>query len=708
MLLLAFAWVLLAFTPVMAADYQCRLLGDDEKIDDTQLHEDNPEDVNDTYFGYNYLAKYRLPNLKLVIFRPSDEDDEDKWTRLQDFTVSWDFTFDSDNLKLKELTSDASGDIFVVSGFMPDSADAYTERFVATATVVDIANDTYKPLAIGVKASFDDELEVNVTRDTDHIPATPADFARYLVYDSDDIDIHEVGPDYSVTVTMSKDYDEILQSYNRYIRSDEEYTVNIPEWLSWEITGEQTDFLSEELESEFADKKAITAIVIKFNDNYDGKLLGDLQDGTIARINVPILSADDFGASEIILSWDVTYRKPAPITITSGKTLSFTLRPGSTDVGTAEYTGSNPVRIASSDVSSDVRFIVGHTDIDEASGKGTITVTVEASDNANVGEYEKTFTFTDAYGNSDTITAKATVEPKPVQPTPTPQNPESNDPTPNTPNTPDIPVPTVRTITITGEPKTFSLKAGASSSTTLTATGDVSGAVTWSAGSVSPAADILVSATSGNASSTVSIVIGKNVAANTYSVVVSARDSAGTSASTTLRITITDETLKPDQQEQEQTDTNLTSRIRITNEAGSTVSQPFSSLKAGSSAVYTISLEGTGVTAKVWRLLVNGVAVDSAIFAAEDSWARIVTSNENSATIEANPPENLSVDSKVSVSITGNDSKEYTADLGTVKKAEANQPYSPVGSSSGGCNAGVAAMMLAVVGLFVGGKVKRK
>lgn len=860
--------------PAMSADYECALIPDEFYLpEEPELHEDNPE-ANDTYFGYNYLAKYRLPKLNLFIF-PRGEEDEDKYTQLKDFTVSWDFTFPSDHLKLKEITSDASGDIFIVSGFLPDSADTYTERFLVSAKVTSISDDRYKSYAIGTEISFDtDELEIKVERDDGHTSATSADFARYLVYDSSNINLHEVGPDYSITVTMSKDYDDLLQSYSRYIKSSNEYTVNIPEWLTWTITGEQTEFNSVELEEQFSEEKAITSIVIKFNDNYEGKLLGDLKDGTTARINVPLISRDDPDASDISLSWDITYRKPPAFTVTSGKTFSVELRPGSTDIHRAEYTGSNPVSITSSDSPAGVKFIVGHTDID-ASGKGTITITVEASGSANDGEYKKDFTFTDAYGNSDKLTATVTVKRPPaftissgktltftLHPGSTDiataeytgSNPtritSSDSPSGvkftvgrknidasgkgtitvtaealNTATAGDyektftftdtygrsdtitakatIVIPPTPVITITGEPKTFSLKAGNSASTTLTATGDVRGAVTWTVGTVSPAADVRVSATSGSASSVVSIVVGdsvsagtysvnvtakdfsgtsasttlrititapsititgepktfslkageavsttltatgdvsgavtwtvgnvsptadirvsttsgsasstisistgQNVAEGTYSIEISARDSAGTSASTTLRITIT-EPLSPEPPEQ---DTDLTNRIAITDEDGAKVSsRPFSSLKAGATALYTVSLEGTGITAKSWRLIVNGADVDSAMYAAADSWARIVTSDATSATIEADPPENLGNDSTISLAVTGNDGKEYTADLGTVKKADSSSSnITGIKGSSGSCNFGAGAIMLAVSGLFIGGKFRRK
>ena len=82
LLLLVLAAVILAVSCAGAAEYQCRLTGDEESIEEPDLHEDNP-DAEDGYFGYNYLAKYRIPKVKLFMFREQDADNEDAWTQLQ-------------------------------------------------------------------------------------------------------------------------------------------------------------------------------------------------------------------------------------------------------------------------------------------------------------------------------------------------------------------------------------------------------------------------------------------------------------------------------------------------------------------------------------------------------------------------------------------------------------------------------------------------
>ena len=732
MLLLAVMAMLLVASCAYSAARECRLLGDEATFESPELHEDNP-DADESYFGYNYLAKYRLPKAKLYIFKPENADDEDSWTLIPDtaYTLSWDMVSEFNGLKLKEKTSDASGDIFVVSGYFPDSADAYTCRFLVTATVVDVNDETYREYAIGTTTSFDESIEISIGPDTEHISATPEDFARYVVYNSKDISLNEVTEDYAVTVTMSADYDNIDKRYGRYIRSDNDYTVNLPEWLKYEITGQQTSFSNEELKEAFEEVngKAITSIVIKFNDNYDGKLLGELKEGTKARVNIPLVSADDFDNPEIVLSWDVEYhKKPDPFVITSSKTLTLTLEPGKTGSLTAEFSGSDPVRCDSRDVPA-VKFIVGNTAIDPATGKGTINITAEARDTAEDGEYESVLTFTDAAGKSDSLTVKVTVK-KPATP--------------------------AGSLTLTGDPKTFSLKAGGTAKTTLTVEGNANGRITWTAGNVTPTADILVSCTAqGDSSAEISIVVGNNVAAGTYSSEIRATDSAGTSAGATLRITIT-----ADQKEQEQTDNsndntnqqtdnnqndntnnqnqnqdtnnqnqntdnnnqtntdsrNLTEKIKIRGESGSSAqSKPLSSLQAGSRAVYVISLEGTGVTAKAWKLLINGLTVDSAVFwaggftaSASTSWAAITSSDATSATIEATPPKDLNIDSAVSVAVTGTDNQEYTADLGTVSKATTSQEEQTTTtrlySSGGGCSGGFGMIVLAAMLAFRAGK----
>lgn len=718
--------MLLACTCAYSADRECRLVGDENSFEVPELHGDNP-DADSSYFGYNYLAKYRLPKAKLYIFKPENADDEDSWTLIPDtaYTLSWDLVSGFEGLKLKEKTSDASGDIFVVSGYFPDSADVYTCRFLITATVSSVSDETYRQYALGTTTSFDEPLEISVGADTEHIPATAADFAKYVIYNSKDIMLNEVTEDYSVTVTMSADYDNIDKRCTRYIRSDDEYTVNLPEWLTYEATGVQTSFSNTELEEAF-NGRALTSIVIKFNDKYDGKLLGELKEGTKARVNIPLVSADEYDNPEIVLSWDVTYhKKPDPFVITSSKTLSLNLEPGKTGSLTAEFSGSAPVKCDSKDVPA-VKFIVANTAIDPATGKGTINITAEARDNAEDGEYESVFTFTDAGGNSDAITVKVTVK-KPVTP--------------------------AKTLTITGEPKTFSLKAGGTAKTTLTASGDINGRITWTTGAITPTADIIVSyVAKGDLSAEFSVVVGNSVKAGTYSSEIRATDSAGTSAGATLRITITEEQKTPgtdtsddkipsqtpgtktsDDKTPSQTpgtktsddktpgqtpstdaDTNpynLTEKIKIRNESGTSAqSRPLSSLSAGSKAVYVISLEGTGVTAKAWKLLINGLTVDSAFFwagsfnpSASTSWAKITSSDSTSATIEATPPANLNVDSAVSVAVTGTDNQEYTADLGTVAKATTTQTI-PLSSSGGGCQGGFGMIVLAALMAFKGRK----
>ncbi|MBR1438523.1 MAG: hypothetical protein IJ587_08300, partial [Synergistaceae bacterium] len=628
------------------------------------------------------------------------EDYEDEGRELTGFTVSWDLVPEHNFLKLKEITSDASSDIAIVSGYFPDSADAYTCGFRLIATVTSLENEQFRTYAVGTKSSFD-VLELSVVADVDHIAPTSSDFAKYVIYNSKDVNLHEVNSDYSVTITVSDDYDSLMDYYDRYIRSDSAYSVNIPEWMTYEIKGEQTSFSTEELRVAFEDEnngRALTHIVLKLNDEYDGKLLGELQDGTKARVNIPLVSRDDYDALEIVLSWDVVYRKdPEPFAITSAKTFTFNLEPGSKDKGTAEYTGSAPVSIASKDTESDVKFTARYT------GKGVITVNVEADKNAKDGVYENVLTFTDAKGNSDALTVKVTVK----KPTP--------------------PAPQVNPINITGEPKAFTLKAGESAKTTLTASGGAGGKVTWSIGAVTPTADILVSSrTLSDTSAEFSVVVGKTVAAGSYSVNVNAADTAGTSSSVKLTITVTADTAQdetkdnpqdnsqenqqdnpqenPQDNQQDNTEDNsqsntdaqnLTEKIRITNNSGSSLdSRPLSTLTAGTRAVYVISLEGTGITATAWRLLINGVEVDAsslseaeAVSQSASSWARIVKSDETSATVEAEPPANLSVDSQVSLAVTGTDGKEYTADLGTVEKAESTGIGVGPGTS-GGCSTG--------------------
>ena len=82
--------------------------------------------------------------------------------------------------------------------------------------------------------------------------------------------------------------------------------------MTCEISGEQTSFPNEEIASKFEDTKAITSIVIKFNDKYEGKLLGMLEDGTRARVNIPFLSEDegDFEEAEKYLKDPDNYEEP--------------------------------------------------------------------------------------------------------------------------------------------------------------------------------------------------------------------------------------------------------------------------------------------------------------------------------------------------------------------------------------------------------------
>ena len=154
-----------------------------------------------------------------------------------------------------------------------------------------------------------------------------------------------------------------------------------------------------------------------------------------------------------------------------------------------------------------------------------------------------------------------------------------------------------------------------------------------------------------------------------------------------------------------------TSSITITDDSGETVSsRPLSSLIPGGSAVIRISLEGTGVTAKIWTIKINGVVSDtvnaatSGFYVSASSWAEIIESAQTSATIKAEPPEDLSTDSSVTLLITDINDKEYTADLGTVKASSSSDET--LGSSSSGCNAGFGIFALAMLAssLFFGRK----
>ena len=138
-LLLSVFIMLFAVSAAMGANGYTLAGSDKADPDDPEAYDNNPEYG---YAGGSYSATYSKPELVLWGYDEIYEDDDEQWRRVNasNYTISWTLSPDISGLAVTE-SSDASGDILVISGTLPSDVTTYEFGFVAT--VADVTNSNY-------------------------------------------------------------------------------------------------------------------------------------------------------------------------------------------------------------------------------------------------------------------------------------------------------------------------------------------------------------------------------------------------------------------------------------------------------------------------------------------------------------------------------------------------------------------------------------
>ena len=428
------------------------------------------------------------------------------------YSVSWDLVSDRTSLRITEITSDASNDILVVSGVLPESESEYEYDLYFVAKAINITDSTFNQIFSSVtEVSTDFGVEANAlaiqVEVDEHDKSTEADLQKYIdSYNA--ATIGKVAKDYSVLVTVSADYDSILGGYGVYIESDDDYMISVPEWLTYQVNSVY-DGVIEDFEG-----TAITSVTIKFNDSYNGTL----NDGEKAVVCIPFIKDDENNTLGINLKWEVEYSstKAEPFKLAEHSKTFAVKAGGDNSLQSVNYTGADPVGSAkfNPDISANVKIEYTHAN-------GKLNFTVSAPSTTQAGQYKTTATFTDAAGNSDAIEITVNVS-------------VDNGQQPNTP-------PTSQDLTIAGN-FAVSVDVGSNASTTLTVNGNFTGALTWTVGEISVEGLSATATASGNNSAKITINVADNVASGTYDVPITVTDGANNSGKVTLRVTVMQKT----------------------------------------------------------------------------------------------------------------------------------------------------------------------
>ena len=654
--------------------------------------DDHVEDDRTFFMGGNFYKEYSLPILQLVSYDQDLGDEAENYPIETDFKVSWKVSPDNDGLAILLVSSDVSGDFLILSGLLPsstDQTDAYEEpesdgdpykyNFSLIASITEIEGSEYQSL-VGTEISFDLYEDVEIygynNADEEFVQYEVASETRAKNVISEDFtslsDFKVVKSDYSVNVKGYVDTVTFSQYYIDYIDTeDATEPIDIPEWLSYDIKTRNENFGEED------DAKPITLITLKYNDDY----AGIFQDGSKGVVRVPFIDGE--GEAAFLLEWPVEL--VVPFAITGTKTMEFDLTAeGDPVVKTANFTGATPTSHKFSTTISGVTFTVNYAN-------GEITVTAQAGSSAVSGTKNLNLTFTDARGNSDalTLTVKVTVPVKPA-------------------------------ITTSGT-KAMTLTAGGTSVktklTTIGVGGVTVGVVSWDIVSV-PAGLHVVITDSDDKSAEFTVSADSTATAGSKTITIKTTDTTNNlSVDSNIAVTVQAQQSQNQQNQQQenqennqttQQPENITNSIKITNgSGGSSSSAPFSSVKPGQTAKFTISLVDANITAKIWRLLIGNVEAHrvevSGVRTTADDWAKITNYSGTEATIEANVPSSLETATKISMSVTDTTGKLYEADLGTVQPATNNNTTNTIGSSGSGCNAGIGAfsLLIALAGLLI-------
>ena len=368
---------------------------------DDEPPEQYTEDPATIFSGYNYEARFTVPQIDLYVFREDkDITDPDEGSCLSDkvsFDISWRISPDIRGLNLwVDNDTDDSGtkfEVLYLGGVLPSVSSAMEFPYTIVAEVVS-CDDI--PEAVGVCVELDDNYNIAVEPDEEHSLITSGDgIFEYCVAPNPGVDIYTVTPDYKVNVTNF--YDEKFYEVTDYIQSDDEYIIDLPSWLKYTVVS----YADEE------DVEAIEEIAIEYNDEYTGTV----ENGTKGVIHVPFIDAES--EASYVLTWDVMFTDDStvpepepgpevdewePIEF-SEKSLTFAFTSINAQTQEVKFINHAPI---SYDVSSDIPTSIASLDItipdnkDDTEGSVKITVTTLALTSA---DYNPVIFFVDSEDN---------------------------------------------------------------------------------------------------------------------------------------------------------------------------------------------------------------------------------------------------------------------------------------------------------------------
>ena len=641
----------------------------------------NLQEQENTYAGFNFYGAYLLPELQIASFDAEDYDTatEKDFLSSKDFKVSYSLVSEQTGLSIWGVRHTASGDVVVIGGVLPAAEEGYDYDFQILAKVVEVASADYEA-AIDKTFEFDgDEIQVEICGSDEVFYTLTGEQIADNIVDFDDIDINTATKDYSVQVVAVKNRSGV---YDGYIASgdyadDVDFKIDVPVWLTCEIASVD-EAANEDYFGTFEDKP-VTSIIVKFNNDYEGPL----KDGTKGVVLVPFIGNTEDRELTYVISWDVEYSEP--FKISGKKFMEFSLLTGNSSFDVTSFSGAKPVSYtAAPDISSNVAL--GVTSDDE-----NITITATVPSTAKGGTYSTVLTFNDAKGQSDTLNVSVKVS-----------------------------EPAKREIVLSATKSSINLQPGSSDKTVITASGFISGDISWDVNFTS--ANLSVDITkSGDRAAVLTVSTDKDVTPGVRSIPVKATDTVNKlTTSINVIVTVTapqnpDPVNPPPASPEDSTPTttqptNITNRINLTDNSGGTRSaMPLSSLKPGQTDTIKISLANSGITAKKWSLRINGVESDAVsisnlmVNTSATSWAQIISSSSTEATVKADPPSNLSTSSAVTIVVTDPSGDEYVADLGTVEASSSSSSSSSsnIGSSGGGCGIGFSSLALLTLAALI-------
>ena len=608
--------ILFAVSGAMAAGFSYALWSSGD-VTEPEFYTDDPEEGIE---GYNFTSRLRLPTLKLnQYYNLEDDPDEDSGTAIASsaYAVKWSvvpINFTGTWLNIESFTSDNSGDIAVISGVLPDSADEYNFCLVAEVISYDSTVSEIYSDPTGTKTSFDAELSVTVNAfdTTSYTLETSGDYFNACVTPADGVTLGKASTAYSVTVSG-----RVLSNvYTSHIVSgDEDNPISLPNWLTYTVN--ETDTVDGET--------VIKSLTITFKNG--ATVLPDAKGVVRIPLTSDSLEEDNTDITTTrVLGWDVTYQaakeEDRPFGVSGDKEVSFDFpvnRTTSTQTKTITYYGgSNAESVTSCDISGTGASLISAdwTKLSGDTGSIDITVTIpETTSSVSTAvvksdTYEGSLVFFGENGSSFDISV-------------------------------EIKIDTEASLSLTASTQRFSLQAGASRKVTITADSAVTD---WE---VAASDDISFDVTASDDTTTVVTINPlEDAEAGTYSVIVNATGENGAAGSVTLTVTVT-----------EAATTTLTIAADVTE----------LELEAGESDVVIVTAEEGTVAS--WSVDADD-GITCEITASDDLEAEInVTADEDAeegsyiVTITATDEDGNTATEEVTVTVTSSGEAAYSVSL---------------------------------------------